>query len=126
MMEALRSSAGSWIAKIFIALLAMSFGIWGIADVFRGHSTDVLARVGSEKITGQEYRRAFDRQVRAFSERQGVQITPEQAKSIGLDRQVLAQLLQGATLDAQASSLGLAVSDAMIAEQSHRNSLKLP
>jgi peptidyl-prolyl cis-trans isomerase D len=117
MMDALRSSAGSWIAKIFIALLAMSFGIWGIADVFRGHTTDVLARVGSEKITGQEYRRALDRQIRAFSERQGVQITAEQAKSIGLDRQVLAQLLQGASLDAQASSLGLAISDAMIAER---------
>jgi peptidyl-prolyl cis-trans isomerase D len=117
MMEALRSSAGSWIAKIFVALLAMSFGIWGIADVFRGRSTDVLAQVGSEKITGQEYRRAFDRQVRAFSERQGVQITPEQARTIGLDRQVLARLLQDASLDAQAASLGLAVSDAMIAER---------
>jgi peptidyl-prolyl cis-trans isomerase D len=117
MMEALRSSAGSWIAKIFVALLAMSFGIWGIADVFRGRTTDVLARVGSEKITGQEYRRAFDRQVRAFSERQGVQITPEQARAIGLDRQVLARLLQDASLDAQAASLGLSVSDAMIADR---------
>jgi peptidyl-prolyl cis-trans isomerase D len=117
MMEALRSSAGSWIAKIFVALLAMSFGIWGIADVFRGRTTDVLARVGNEKITGQEYRREFDRQVRAFSERQGVQITPEQARAIGLDRQVLAQLLQGASLDAQAASLGLAISDGMIAER---------
>jgi peptidyl-prolyl cis-trans isomerase D len=117
MMEALRSSAGSWIAKIFVALLAMSFGIWGIADVFRGRTTDVLARVGSEKITGQEYRREFDRQVRAFSERQGVQITPEQARAIGLDRQVLAQLLQGASLDAQAANLGLAISDGMIAER---------
>lgn len=117
MMEALRSSAGSWIAKIFVALLAMSFGIWGIADVFRGRTTDVLARVGNEKITAQEYRREFDRQVRAFSERQGVQITPEQARAIGLDRQVLAQLLQGASLDAQAANLGLAISDGMIAER---------
>ena len=79
MMEALRSSAGSWIAKIFIALLALSFGIWGIADVFRGRTSDVLASVGGKKITGEEYRRAFDRQVRVFSQQQGVQITPDQA-----------------------------------------------
>jgi peptidyl-prolyl cis-trans isomerase D len=117
MMEALRSSAGSWIAKIFIALLALSFGIWGIADVFRGSTTDVLATVGSEKVTGEEYRRAFDRELRAFGERQGVQITPEQARAIGLDRQVLAQLLQEASLDAQAVILGLAISDGMIAER---------
>ncbi len=117
MMEALRSSAGSWIAKIFIALLALSFGIWGIADVFRGGTSDVLASVGDKKITGEEYRRAFDRQVRVFSQQQGVQITPDQARAIGLDRQVLAQLLQEASLDAQAAKLGLAISDAMIAER---------
>src|SRR5262245_51801738 len=117
MMEALRSSAGSWIAKIFIALLALSFGIWGIADVFRGRTTDVLASVGGKKITGEEYRRAFDRQVRVFSQQQGVQITPDQARAVGLDRQVLAQLLQEASLDAQAANLRLAISDAMIAER---------
>ena len=117
MMEALRSSAGSWIAKIFIALLALSFGIWGIADVFRGRTSDELASVGGKKITGEEYRRAFDRQVRTFSQQQGVQITPDQARAIGLDRQVLAQLLQEASLDAQAAKLGLAISDALIAER---------
>ena len=111
-------SAGSWIAKIFIASPeALSFGIWGIADVFRGGTSDVLASVGDKKITGEEYRRAFDRQVRVFSQQQGVQITPDQARAIGLDRQVLAQLLQEASLDAQAAKLGLAISDAMIAER---------
>ena len=48
---------------------------------------------------------------------QGVQITPDQARAVGLDRQVLAQLLQEASLDAQAAKLGLAISDAMIAER---------
>ncbi|MDN3719475.1 hypothetical protein QW131_10255 [Roseibium salinum] len=34
MLDALRRGAGTWIAKLFIALLILSFGIWGITGFF--------------------------------------------------------------------------------------------
>jgi peptidyl-prolyl cis-trans isomerase D len=43
-------------------------------------------------------------------------ITNEEARQIGLDRQVLARLMTGAALDQDAKRLGLAVSDAEIAK----------
>ncbi|MGE4247673.1 MAG: SurA N-terminal domain-containing protein, partial [Parvibaculaceae bacterium] len=116
MLDKLRSSAGSWVAKIFIALLAASFGVWGINDVFRGRTGEVLAQVGERQIGVEEFRQAFDQQVRAFSRRSGQSITAEQARQIGLDQQVLASLLQGATLESQAQSMRLAVPDKTIAD----------
>ena len=46
MMDSLRNAAKSWVAKLLIGLLAVSFGVWGIADVFRGYSRGSLASVG--------------------------------------------------------------------------------
>ena len=36
MMDSMRKAAKSWVAKLLIGLLAVSFGVWGIADVFTG------------------------------------------------------------------------------------------
>ncbi len=36
MLDSLRSAAQSWVAKLLLGLLVLSFAIWGISDVFRG------------------------------------------------------------------------------------------
>ena len=41
MLTALRSKSGGIIAKVFIALLAGSFAVWGIEDMIRGGTSDV-------------------------------------------------------------------------------------
>ena len=56
-MEKLRQGAGGWIAKIFLGLLILSFGVWGIADVFRGIGAADVAVIGSTKIGTEEFRR---------------------------------------------------------------------
>ena len=59
MMDSMRGAAKSWVAKLLIGMLAVSFGVWGIADVFRAHSTGALATVGSQEISGEQFNRAF-------------------------------------------------------------------
>jgi len=115
MIEALRSHASGWIAKILIGLLAISFAVWGIGDMFRPPQNNVLATVGDQEITSEGFERAFDREVRAFGERAGTNITAEQARAIGIDREVLKQLLSGAALDNQAARLDLRLADAYVA-----------
>ena len=51
MLTQMRRGAGTWVAKLFIALLVVSFGIWGIADIFRGFGVNQLAKVGDTEIT---------------------------------------------------------------------------
>jgi peptidyl-prolyl cis-trans isomerase D len=36
MLEMFRNAGKSWVAKILLVLLAGSFGVWGIQDIFGG------------------------------------------------------------------------------------------
>ncbi|HUF45951.1 MAG TPA: SurA N-terminal domain-containing protein [Aestuariivirgaceae bacterium] len=117
MLDAMRSRAGGWVAKIFIVLLAASFGVWGVADVFRGYQGDVLVTVGDIEITAEEYRDVFNRQLRAVSRQLGQPISPQQARQMGFGEQILSQLIGDAAFTAQARALGLAVPDHAIASE---------
>jgi peptidyl-prolyl cis-trans isomerase D len=121
MLSALRGSAGGLVAKIFIGLLAASFAVWGVSDVFRGYRSDVLAKAGDAEITSEDYRTAFNRRLRALSGRLGKTLTAEEARNLGVDRQVLAELLRDAALASQAKDLGLAVPDSVVADRVANN-----
>ncbi len=117
MLGSMRSKAGGWVAKAFIVLLAASFAVWGVSDVFSGRQSDVLAEVGTRQISGTEFQNTFNRQLRVLSSQTGRQLTPDQARAIGLDRQVLGQLLRDAALEAEADKLGLAISGETVAQR---------
>jgi len=121
MLESLRNATGGWVAKIFIALLVASFAVFGIADIFTGGQGNSLATVGKTEISSFEYQRVFRAEVRALSQRLGRTINPQQARTLGLDRQVLSQLIGQAALDNHVEYLGLKVSDKTIAESIANN-----
>jgi len=121
MLDVFRRAAQGWTAKILIGLLVVSFGVWGIADVFRGFSAGALATVGDRKISVEEASRLYQQRLRFYSEQSGKAITPEEARRLGIDRLVLAELLRDAALDAEAQAVKLAISDAEIAEKIRRN-----
>ena len=75
MLSVLRESVGGWVAKIFIGLLALSFAVWGIADVFSGYRGTALAVVGEQEITVDEFNFAFQRSIRTLSQRLGQNLT---------------------------------------------------
>ncbi|MCA3556151.1 peptidylprolyl isomerase [Aestuariivirga sp.] len=116
MMDSMRKAAKGWVAKLLIGLLAVSFGVWGIADVFRFGSSAGLATVGSQKVTAAEYDKAFRDRLQDIARQTGQGITPEQARAYGIDKGVLAFLIQGAALDDEAARLKLGVSDQFLAK----------
>jgi peptidyl-prolyl cis-trans isomerase D len=116
MMDSMRNAAKGWVAKVLIGLLAVSFGVWGIADVFTGSSTGALATVGKTEISGQEFERTFQQRLQALSRQNGKGFTPEEARALGIDRAVLQELMQGAALDDEAKTLKLGVSDTFLAQ----------
>ena len=121
MLDVFRRAAKGWTAKILMGLLVFSFGIWGIADVFRGFSTGALATVGGHEISVDEAQRLYRERLRFYSEQSGRAITPEEARRLGLDRLVLAELLRDAALDSEAAAMKLAISDAQVADDVRRN-----
>ncbi len=107
MLTTLRSKSGGIIAKIFIGLLAASFAVWGIEDMLRGRVPDKLATVGEREIGISEFRDTFNRELRTYSQRLNETITPDRARELGLDRQILGDLMRDAALDSQAEALGI-------------------
>lgn len=116
MMDSMRKAAKSWVAKLLIGLLAVSFGVWGIADVFKFGSVNDLATVGSQEVTAEAYSRAFQNRLQEISQQTGRGITPEEARVFGIDKGVFEFLIQGAALDNEAEQLKLGVSDTFLAK----------
>ncbi|QKC90495.1 peptidylprolyl isomerase [Mesorhizobium sp. NZP2234] len=118
MLGILRNAAGTWVAKGLLVLLVLSFLVWGISGRlmggFAGHDSVITA--GGTKVSINEYRLAYDRQLAVMSQQFGQRLTHEQAKALGIDNQVLAQLVSGAVLDEQARKLGLGLSKDRLAE----------
>jgi peptidyl-prolyl cis-trans isomerase D len=110
MLNTLRSAAGTWVAKLLLILLVLSFAVWGISgQILGGLGTNVVT-AGSTTVSVLDYRLAYDRQVSLLSQQFGTQITREQARAFGVDQQVLAQLVAGAVLDEQAREMRLGLS----------------
>ncbi len=121
MMESMRNAAKGWVAKLLIGLLAVSFGVWGIADVFSNFGSSALATVGKAEISAQEFSRAFTQYMQNFSRQTGQPMTPEDARKLGIDRSILNNLIQSAAIDNQAIAMRLAVSDTMLAREVMQN-----
>jgi peptidyl-prolyl cis-trans isomerase D len=116
MLEAMRRGAQTRVAKLLFGLLVLSFGIWGVHDVFRSWGRGAIANVGGTAISDEEFRRAYQDELDRFSEQAKQRITAEQGRAFGIDKRVLAQLIGGAAVEAHADQLGLALSDQTLVE----------
>ncbi|WP_158045526.1 peptidylprolyl isomerase [Skermanella pratensis] len=114
MLQALRSTVGSWVVKILFALLILSFAVWGIGDIFRGRTDTTVAEVGDVKISTQELDNAFRQELNRLRQMLGGQIDAEQARQLGLVDQTLEQLVQRTLLSQAADEAGLRVSDQLV------------
>ena len=97
---------------IVMGLLIVAFGIWGIADIFRGFGQSTLATVGSTEISIEQFRQIYNDRLQQMSRQFGRSLTPDQVRAFGLDRQVLQEIIADATLDETARRMGLGQSDA--------------
>ena len=115
MLQAIRSKAGSFIVKGLFGLLILTFGIWGIGDIFRNRPTDtVIATVGDRNIRAEDLQTAVRREVERMSARVGSPIDLQQAKKFGIVDEVLNGLIDRSLLGQEAARLRLEVSDDVI------------
>ena len=114
MIQWMHALSKSWVATLLMGGLALSFVVWGIADVFTGASTSAVASVGGTDIASQEYQRAYRNFLRNEGQRTNSEITPDMAEKMGLGQVVLQQMLSRAALNNEAQRLGLTTSDTAV------------
>jgi peptidyl-prolyl cis-trans isomerase D len=106
---------------VVLGLIAISFGIWGIGDIFRGFGQSTLAKVGGTEIRVETFRQLYQDRLQQLARQFGRPILPDQARALGIDRQLLNQVIAETAIDQRVKSLGLGISDAEIARQITEN-----
>jgi peptidyl-prolyl cis-trans isomerase D len=111
----MRKASSNWLGKIVMAtvmgVLIISFGVWGIGDIFRGFGQSTLAKVGHTEISTEQFRQIYTERLQQIGRQFGRPLTMDQARAFGLDRQVLQQTIAEAAMDEEARRLGLGQSN---------------
>ena len=119
MLDGMRRHKGWLKWSLAIVVLAFVFLIPGIG---LGPSTDtalpgsVLAQVGEHEITVAEFRRIYQQQVQEYRLQAGGELSDEVLRQLGIDRQLLQQLIDEYTALSVAEQLGLEATDAEVRE----------
>lgn len=98
-----------------LGMLIVGLGGFGVTS-FTGGVTKV-GSVGDIEITTDDYARALQAQVNAFSQQLGQPLSMQEALAFGIDKQVLQDVLTRAALDNEAQRIGVSVGDDVVATE---------
>jgi len=108
--------------KWVLLLVVISFVAFYVPDFLRDRtkgagSAQTLASVNGDPISLTSFRRAYQQRVQEFRSAYGANFDERMVKQLGLDQQILRQLIDQRTAAAEARRLGLTVSDAEVAQR---------
>ncbi len=118
MLRGIRKVSENWLGRTVMAvvmtMLTGSFAVWGINDIFHGFGQGTLATIGKTEIQAPQFRQTYDDRLQQIGRQLGHPLPADQANAIGLDRQVLGEMIAQAGLDQLAQRMGLGLSDTEI------------
>lgn len=118
MLQTMRELSKSWVFKSLMALLVVSFGIWGIGDMFRGNPAQrPVAKVGKIEIPAQMLEFRFQSELPEARNIFGPDLTAQQAKQIGVFDRTLKVMMEELSFDQEAVRLGFNVASNYIMDK---------
>jgi len=121
MLRGLHKATSNWLGRavtgVLLGLIAVSFAIWGVGDIFRGFGRSTVAKIGRTEITIEQFRQTYNDKLQQLGRQLGRPITTDQAMALGLPRQLLGQVIAETALDENARQMRLGLSDADIAKR---------
>ena len=112
----------SWL-KWSLALVVLTFVLFYIPDFLRsdgmagGAPGGSIAVVAGEPVTAAEFRRVYNAQMQAYRGAYGGAMNEQLLRQLGIDRQILQQLIDERAGMAEATRLGLTATDAEVGER---------
>ncbi|HKT79344.1 MAG TPA: peptidyl-prolyl cis-trans isomerase [Vicinamibacterales bacterium] len=111
----------NWL-KWSLALVCVAFVIAYIPDFVRGTDAtattgDTLAIVEGREIKADEFQRNYQSQLAAYRQAYGGNMSEQLLKQLGVDQQILQQMLDERAALVEADRLGITVSDAEVAKR---------
>ena len=110
MLSSLRKFSETIVAKIFIALIALSFVFWGINDFFRSNNSNSVAEIDGEEISFNQFINEFNKIIRNNN------IKSEKiAITNNIHILAVSNIVSEKLLKIHAKKLGVAIDDTIIA-----------
>lgn len=102
---------------IWILLGLLIIGLAGFGATSLTGTARSVATVGDKEVSTEAYLRNLRTEINAFAAQAGRAVPMSEAQLLGLDRQVLAQLITARGLDHEAARIGISVGNEVVAEQ---------
>lgn len=109
MLNILRKRSQSIVIQIVVLAIAIVFVFWGVGTNL-GNKRNSMAKVNGEEIPIAEYQRAYDNTVDNYRTQFGGTIPPGFLDALGLQQQVINQLIQTAVFRQGGREMGVTVS----------------
>ncbi|WP_414039648.1 SurA N-terminal domain-containing protein [Acidithiobacillus sp. M4-SHS-6] len=119
MMDVFRNFGQSFIAKIIMALIALSFVLWGVSGYFMSGSSGpaAVASVNDHKITAAVFQKRLQETQERYSQVFGAATAAKMAKQSSFAGDVLNGLIGNILLGTEAAHMGLQVPDSVLAKR---------
>jgi peptidyl-prolyl cis-trans isomerase D len=117
MLDQMRRGAQTWVAKIFMGVLVLSFAVWGISGFLGNPGQNIIVTVGDTEIPTLRFQQEYARALQNYSRQAGRALSPQEAAAIGVPQQVLGRIITEATMSEVAGELQLGLSEAELARQ---------
>jgi peptidyl-prolyl cis-trans isomerase D len=110
MLSSLRKFSETVMAKIFIALIALSFVFWGINDFYRSDYNSTIAEIEGDEISFSEFANEFNKIIRNNN---------IQSQKIAIEKNIhilaISNIISKKLLKLHAKNLGIMIDDTVIA-----------
>ena len=110
MLSSLRKFSETVMAKIFIALIALSFVLWGINDFYRSDYNGIIAEIDGDEISFSEFANEFNKIIRNNN---------IQSQKIAIEKNIhilaISNIISEKLLKLHAKNLGIMIDDTVIA-----------
>jgi peptidyl-prolyl cis-trans isomerase D len=121
MLDFLRRGVKSWVAKILLALLIVSFAVWGIGDIFVGGRGAAVAVAGESEVDAERFANAVLRQQSQMSQQAQRAVTFQDMQAAGVGIGIAELFRREATFAEELRTLDIAVPDDSIREMISEN-----
>ncbi|MES0371097.1 MAG: SurA N-terminal domain-containing protein [Mariprofundaceae bacterium] len=115
----MRNQAQSWIAKVILGGIALSFALWGVGDFFTGNQVQTVAEVDGKPIVDGAFRQAYERQLNNYRAMMGNQFSKELVEKLGVKEETIQTLINRKLMLNEAAKMGLTAPEAALLASLH-------
>ena len=117
MISILRDFTKSWIFTLLMALLIVSFAVFGLRDVFSQVGDNIVVAAGKRRVTDQQFKTQYDQFKQNYVQQGGKAFTNDEFVDQGQDVAMLDMMAKNETFSAWLDQIGVKPSARMVVDE---------